>query len=235
MQRPRQPHYQRAKVIAVTRPIYPRKERIMPCPISTATSKQQENYYEVILGREVKNWFDHSQMIGIFHINSINGEDFFDARVAFHKNGMQLKKYGDSVMQLALKDTKYEEILKLQGLKTFSTVYAFSTDHKKVNTIMKILKKIPQMHLMCGVVENRLLSKDEFIAYGNMPDISIVRSQFANVLNLAASQLVKNLESHQSNLVNILEAHVRVSQKSNEPAATEVNETTKTDEPEKSS
>lgn len=196
--------------------------------------KVQENPYENILAREARSWFDHSQMIGIFHINSINGEDFFEARVAFHKSGMQLKKYGSSIMKLALDNTKYEEILKLQGLATFSTVFAFSTEHKKVNTIVKIIKKVPQLHLLCGVVEDRLLSKNEFLAYGNMPDISIVQSQFANVLNLAASQLVQNLESHQSNLVNILDAHVRESGKEKEPSKAEVTQDAKADEPEKS-
>lgn len=191
------------------------------------------NPYENILAREVRSWFDHSQMIGIFHINSINGEDFFKARVAFHKNGMQLKKYGNKIMELALVDTKYEEILKLQGLPTFSTVFAFSTEHKKVSAMIKIIKKIPQMHLMCGVVEDRLLSKNELVAYGNMPDISVVRSQFANVLNLAASQLVQNLESHQSNLVNILDAHARLNQQESEPTKETAAEPS-SEEPEKS-
>lgn len=206
-------------MIALTEPIYPVKERIRPCPTFQHLNEANANPYDQIIAREVKNWFDHSKMVGIFHINPINGEEFFKARVAFHKNGMQLKKYGNSIMKLALKGTKYEELLVLQANKTFCTVYAFGTEQTKVSTVLNIIKKIPQMHLMCGIVEDRLLSKNELVEYGNMPDISIVRSQLANVLNMAGVQLVQNLQSHQSNLVNILDAHVRVNEKPIENAA----------------
>lgn len=231
-QRPRQPHYERAKVIAVTQPFYPAKERIMPCPESLFKSQNQkeDNQYETILAREVRNWFDHSQMIGIVHINPINGEDFFKARVAFHKEGMQLKKYGNGVMQKAIVGTKYEALMNLVGLKTFSTGFIFCPEHKKVNAILKILKKTPQMHLMCGILENQLLSRNEFMDYAKMPDIQVARSQIVNVLNMAGSHIVQRLESHQSNLVNILDAHVRVNQKVEKVEGEEE----KVEEPEKS-
>lgn len=208
-------------MIAVTQPIYARKERIKPCPKIVYDPKKEEvNQYEAIIGREARNWFDHSQMIAVLHINPINGEDFFDARVAFHKNGMQLKKYGQGILQRAIKDTKYEALLGLGVNHTFSTAFVFGTEHKKVSTILKILKKFPQMHLLCGVVEDRLMSKNEFIQYANMPSIDIVRSQFTNVLNLAAGQLVQNLSAHQASLVNILEAHVRENAKAKEAEVT---------------
>lgn len=215
IQRPRQPHYERARVIAVTNPIYPPKQMIQPCPDSSLKSRKEkeDNQYETILAREVRNWFDHSQMTAIVHINPINGEDFFKARVAFHKDGMQLKKYGGTVMEKAVIGTKYEVLLSLTGLPTFCTGFIFSPDHKKVNSILKILKKIPQMHIMCGIVDDRLLSKTEFTDYAKMPDITMARAQLANVLNMAGSHIVQRLETHQSNLVNILDAHVRVNQK----------------------
>lgn len=227
----------------MTDPTYLPKERVMPCrDILFENSKRKEdNPYETILAREVRNWFDHSQMIGIVHINPISGEDFFKARVAFHKEGMQLKKYGNTVMRKAIEDSKYEALMSLVGLKTFSTGFIFCPEHKKVNTILKILKKTPQMHLLCGVVEDRLLSRKELMDYAKMPDISIARSQIVNVLNMAGGHIVQRLESHQSNLVNILDAHVRVNQKVDAVKAeevkveeTKVESETNVEEPEKS-
>lgn len=190
--------------------------------------KDEINPYEAILAREVKNWFDHSQMTVALHINSMNGEDFFKARVAFHKNGMQLKKYGSRVLKLGLASTKYEELLCLSKTSAFSTAFIFSPEHKKIATVLKILKKIPQIHLLCGVIDDRLMSKNEIVDYSKMPSIDVVRSQFVNVLNMASSQLVQNLTSHQSNLVNVLEAHVRA----NEKPASEETEKIKIEEPE---
>lgn len=204
----------------MTKPKYPKKESIRPCPpteFRELTSKKeiviQENPYEEILAREIRNWFDHSKMVGIVHVNSINGEDSFKAQVAFHKSGMYFKKYGSSLLTRAIKDTNYECLLPLNDNKSFSTGFIFSTEHNNVNLMLKILKKVPQMHLLCGITEGQLLSKKEFENFAKMPDIQVIRSQFTNVLNLAGSQLVQNLQSHQANLVNILEAHVRENSK----------------------
>lgn len=161
-------------------------------------------------------------MVGILHINSIKGEDYFNAKVAFHKNGMQLKKYGSSIMKKAVKDTKYEAVLKLCETKILSTGFVFSTEHKKVDAILKILKKFPQMILLSGIVENQLMSRNEFIKYSQLPSLDIARSQLVNVLNMAGSNLVQNLSAHQASLVNILDAHVRESEK----AKTKVEEPT---------
>jgi large subunit ribosomal protein L10 len=191
--------------------------------------KEVDNPYETILGREVRNWLDHSKMIAVFHVNPINAEEFFKARVAFHKSGMTLKKYGSGILSKAVKDSKYEVLLGLNNNKGHSTAFAFCTEHQKTGMIMKIIKKMPQFNLLCGVVDDRLLSRNEFIEYSKMPNIDIVRSQFANVLNLAGSQIVQNLQSHQSNLVNILDAHVRVNEKPAEKPAEQ-----KADDPEKS-
>lgn len=202
----------RANVIAVTQPIYPEKERIKPCKTVSFNNlrKKEDNPYEIILAREVKNWFENSQLVAVLHINPISGENFFDARVEFHKNGMQLKKYGSGILNRAIINTKFEALAMLNGGSTHCTGFIFSPDHKKVSQIMKILKKFPQMHLMCGVVDGRLLSKNELTDYAKMPNIDIVRSQFCHVLNMAAGQIVQNLSAHQSNLVNILDAHVKV-------------------------
>lgn len=202
-------------MIALTQPKIPKKEFIRPC-IQTLSERKYEkpvNPYEIILAREIKNWFDHSQMIGIVHINSISGEDFFKVAVTFHKSGMHIKKYGRSLLNLAIDGTNYECFIPLNENMTFSTAFIFCTEHQKVSNMLKIIKKIPQMHLLCGVVGNKLLSKNEFTSYANMPSIDILQSQFTNVLNMAGTQLVQNLQSHQSNLVNILEAHVRENSK----------------------
>lgn len=218
-QRPRKPHFYRALLLELTKPIYPKKERIIPCPINESQVKKKEegpNPYEQILAKEVKNWFDHSKMVGVVHINPINGEDYFKAAVALHKNGMKIKKYGNNLLKLAVKDTNYECLLGLNENKFFSTGFIFCTEHNKVNTMLKVLKKIPQMTLLCGIAEGRLLSKNEFTNYAKMPDIQVIRSELANTLNMAGIELVQCLQSHQSNLVNILDAHVRENSKNDE-------------------
>jgi large subunit ribosomal protein L10 len=205
--------------MAITQPIHPKLERAKPCPLveKKITKKEAiENPYETILAKEIKNRFDHAPLIGVVHINPILQEELFKVQVDLHKHGIQIKKYGMKLLSKAIKDTNYEAIIQLNENRFFSTGFIFCSDATKVNALLKVLKKVPQLTLLAGVAEGKLLSKKEFEDYAKMPDIQVVRSQFTNVLNLAASTLVQNLQSHQSNLVNILDAHVRENQKPSE-------------------
>lgn len=162
-------------------------------------------------------------MVAVFHANPISSDDFFKARVLFHKQGIQLKKYGRPILTEALKETNYESLMTLNENNCFSTVFAFCPEHKRVGKLLAILKKIPQFNLLCGVVDSRLLCKNEFTDYAKMPDLDVARSQLVNVLNMAGSSIVQNLESHQTHLVRLLDAHVRENQPTTEtsPASEE--------------
>ena len=156
-------------------------------------------------------------------MSPISGEDQFKAAVALHQHGMSYKKYGNSLLYRAIKGTNYECILPLNATQNFTTGFIFSTEKADAKLLLKIIKKIPQFNLMCGIVEGRLLSRNEFVDYAKM-DIQVARSELANTLNLAGNEIVKNLQSHQTNLVRILEAHVRERTKEENPGVDEKKE-----------
>lgn len=211
IQRPRQPHYERARVIAVTQPIYPEKQKTMDCfkkrsDLHLSAIKQpEENPYNKIIAREVLNWLNHSKMVGIYHINSISSDDLFKIRVQLHKENMHLKSYGKNIIKLAVEDTKYEAILPLFD----SNHCIIFSPNQQVAKLLKLTKKVTQMILIGGIVENTLMSRNQFIEYSKLPDLQTMRSQFVNVLNMASGQLVNNLEAHQKALVNILDVYAK--------------------------
>lgn len=165
-----------------------------------------DNPYERIIAKDVLNWFNHSQLVGIFHLNSITAEELFKTRVALHKENIQFKAYGKRVMNLAIKDTKYENVLPLFEAKN---CIVFSTE-PKLKQLLKITKKVPQMILLAGIVENRIMSRTELTQFAALPDLTTARAQFVGVLNSIGGGLVNNLECHQKQLVNILETHAKL-------------------------
>lgn len=193
-------------------PLY--NQRCIDAALKREMKKQEvtENPYSLIIAREVRNWFDHSKMICIFHLNSIQSEDFFNAQVAFHKQGMKLKAYGKKIMQLAIGGSKYEAILPL-----FDTKYCivFSPEIK-VNQVLKIVKKAPQFILLAGIAHDRYLSRNEFAALATMPDLQMQRAQFAAVLDSVGGQLVNNLQMHQTELCSLLDQHAQGQSKEKE-------------------
>ncbi|CAD7079769.1 unnamed protein product [Hermetia illucens] len=207
IQRPRQPHYERARVVAVTNPIYPAPPTNQNCFKESEHKLKTKihNPYNDIIAREVRNWFEQSKMVAIFHENSITSDDLFKVRVALHRENMQLKSYGLAVIKNALENTKFEAVLSL-----FCSHHSivFSSE-AKVARLLRITKRTPQLILIGGIVENTLLSKNEFTNFASMPSLPVAQAQLVSVLNSAAGQIVNNLESHQKSLVNMLDAHAK--------------------------
>ncbi|XP_058121597.1 large ribosomal subunit protein uL10m [Anopheles ziemanni] len=208
IQRPRAPHYERARVLEVIKPVYKRPEFNAPCIEAQKAneSKNLDNPYETIIAREARNWFDHSNLVAFLHVNSIRQEDMFKAQVVLHRHNISVKVYGKSIMRKALAGTKFETILPLFEAKT---AIVFAPEPQKIKQVLSVLKKTPQLVLLAGIVEGRLLSRNEFVSYATMPDLTTTRAQLAAVLDSAGGKIVADLQCHQSQLVNLLDAYAK--------------------------
>lgn len=106
--------------------------------------KEEYNPYQIIIAREVRNWFDNSKMVAICHQNSLTQEDQFDLAVPLKRANMYYKRYSKSIMKLALADSPYEATMPLYS-SHFSIVFGSDVN---VAAFEKIVKKFPQVILL---------------------------------------------------------------------------------------
>ncbi|KAH8378281.1 hypothetical protein KR093_010528, partial [Drosophila rubida] len=217
IQRPKEPHYERARVIAVTQPKYPEPPKAQTCFQSRAQrmGTQLENPYNAIVAREVRNWLDHSRLVAVFHLNSINADEIFRVRVQLHQKNMHLKSYGRKIIGQAVTGTAYEAIMPL-----FHSNYCivFSPNEQQIGALLRITRKVPQMILMGGIVESKLLSRNELMDFSKMPSLQVAQAQLVQTLNQAAGNVVQQLQAHQCNLVKVLDVHAKGEASSTEEA-----------------
>lgn len=211
IQKPRPPHYDRALFNAVTAPILLRPSITEECyqkqlrKQNRSSAERKINPLDVIIAKEVSDRLNQSKLVAIFHVNSIKSDDMFKAKVAFHKANMHLKAHGMSILRKVMTGNQYETLLPLfrsQNCMVFS-------EEPKIDQLLKIVKKTPQLILLAGVVENRLLSKNELVDLSKLPNLTIARSQLVGVLNSVGAGLVSNLQAHQTNFCNLLDVHAK--------------------------
>lgn len=211
IQRPRAPHYERALFNAVTNPVYKQPKLTEQCAVrheapaaSRRTDAVVQNPYERIIAREVTNWFAHSKLVAVFHINSISEDDMFKARVQFFKQNMHLKSYSKGIMKLALADSQYANLMPLFDAK-YCVVFS---PEQKLSQLLRISKRIPQMVLLTGIVEQRLMSRNQLQEFAALPTLDVARAQLVGVLQQAAgNQIVQHLQAHQTQLCAALDAY----------------------------
>lgn len=228
IQRPQKPHYERARLIAATQPILPEKPKTSTCFMSYKERMNitQDNPYDAIIAREVLNWLEHSRTVGIFHMNSITQSELFPVRVALHKQNMHLKSYGKKIIQMGVQNTRFEAILPLFDS---SHCMVFSPD-LCVAPLLRITKKVRQLVPLAGIVEGRLLSRNELVQVAQLPSLPLVQAELVSTINMAACNLVKQLETHQNNFVNVLDVYAKSADAAQDDNKTEAKDPLETPE-----
>lgn len=210
IQKPRIPHFKRRCIEEFVTPFYDPPRPILPvhelCGNIIDKKKKLEavesiNPYQIIIGREVLNWFNNSKMIAFLHKNSIKSEDEFEFNVSLRRENMYLKYYGYKTMEAGLKGTKYENVLQLWGAPG-NIVFC---DKPKVDKLLKIIKKTPQMILMAGILDGVFLNVNDFKKYGSM-DLTTAQAGLVQTLRTAGGgDLHSKLNQHQMTFVNRLD------------------------------
>ncbi|XP_026727062.1 39S ribosomal protein L10, mitochondrial [Trichoplusia ni] len=217
IQRPKKPHFERQLLLDLAKPVYGTPKYKLPevalCDRGEKRkTKEIDNPFERILANECLNWFNTSKMVIFLHLNSISMEDKTPIFAALAKNDMHLRCYGKKIISMATTGTRYEAV---NHLFTSHQNIIFGQPEKIV-TLFKIMKKAPQLIVMAGIIQDRLMSKNELVEYSQMQNIDVARSQLCAVLDSAGSSLVRQLTQGQQTLVGHLEKHVELNNASSE-------------------
>ncbi|XP_015607587.1 39S ribosomal protein L10, mitochondrial isoform X2 [Cephus cinctus] len=207
IQRPRAPHYERAKALEFMTPFFSdpkaNKSPIELCGLNKKYEKMQKvevNPYKDFLARECLNWFRSSRMVGFFHENSMTMDDKFEFAVPLKKQNIYIRFYSSPVVRAAVTNTEYEAIIPLYCSKVLTV---FSPDCN-VTKMHKISRKFPQLILMAGILDGHLLNRNEFLEYGKMSLTSARVGLVQTLQNAGGINLNQQLTHHQSTLVTRL-------------------------------
>jgi large subunit ribosomal protein L10 len=174
-----------------------------PKPFSKAFKQIENNPYENILAKELKELFEQSAMVAIFHKNPVKGEIDFKTRKTFKMADMDHVVYGKSTLKLALAGTNYAAVLDL--FQSHSSIVFSSTP--QVPKLLKIIKKMPHLILLASIVDGTLLSKNQTVEYGNLVNIDHARSRLVDVISQVNNKCLQTIGQTQSTMVRYLEQY----------------------------
>lgn len=210
VQKPRKPDHYRAVIEAVAQPKYPwPNQSKMPwterCakPFTQSNKEIDDNPYERILAREVKDLFEQSAMVAIFHVNPVKGEMNFKTMKTFKMAEMDYLVYGKSTMKLALDNTNYAAVLNL--FQSHSSL-VFS-NKPQIPKLLKMIKKMPHLILLACIVDGKLLSKSQAVEYGHLVNIDNARARLISVIGQVNNRCLQTIGQTQFTMVRYLEQY----------------------------
>lgn len=210
IQRPRTPHYEKQLFQAVTRPQFPRLTAVDLCQQRrqkkqlTRREPREPHPFKLLLTNELFKWFDEANMILLCHMGSMSQLEYFNFRVECHRKNVTTKIYSRQIIRMALQGTRFEAMLPVL-MRTGHNCMLFSNEWA-VADVLKITKRMPKMVVLCGALDGRMCERNQLEHVGRLPDKTTLQAQFVATLNSVGGQLVGNLQAHQSNLCQLLDA-----------------------------
>ncbi|XP_057364533.1 large ribosomal subunit protein uL10m-like [Daphnia carinata] len=210
IQRPIPDHYVKARYKAALEPIYPDPLTSVPwfqvCGNILAKKEDEEvGKYEELLAKLFHSRFADSQLIAIFHENSTKAHEIIKIKQMLHGHNMKMVFGSRKIATMALANTEFEPVLRLHVGKT---AYLCSKD-LQVSKLLKFTKKMASFVLLGGVVQGRLLTRNELLWCSTLPDINMLRAELCSILTSSTSQLSQSLTYQQQQLARSLEQHIK--------------------------
>lgn len=168
--------------------------------------------YDKLLAQDLKNEWESSRMICIFHKNSMTEREHVERRNLFQHQDMLLRYYNTRCVHHYLTGTRFE-CLKQLFLNGSYHALLFSKE-PNVLKMVKTAKKV-QHHLvlLCAVVDDKILSYNEIIKYSELPNLPTLQSHLCHTLSLASQSITQNLAKPLTQLSMSLDQFVKQKEK----------------------
>ncbi|KAL3855164.1 hypothetical protein ACJMK2_014386 [Sinanodonta woodiana] len=167
--------------------------------------QRSPNPYEEFIFKQCQKMFQESRMILVCQKLPFAPELQRKIRNNFLREGLDLQSFSNLLMRRACHENQYANMIPwFVGQNLYVT-------GKEPNVVAatKVLRKTPQMLLLGGLVEDRLLTRDAVMNLAKLPPIENVLGELVSIMNLAASKSLSLLGSHQHTLSANLEQYVR--------------------------
>ncbi|BFZ15650.1 hypothetical protein BsWGS_18689 [Bradybaena similaris] len=212
------PGTERRILNAVTVPILPPDPRPLPEQCFDAlelqkqarTSELAKAYLEFRLQQAIK-LFNENTMVAICHHLPLIPREAFKVKTKIVTAGMKLMFARNDLALKAITGTRLQN---LQPYLVSNNAYIVSEKNMLLE-LVAILKKTPELQLLGGLVEDRILSRDDILNVAKLPPLDTMRGELLSILATSASTATRLLSRHQEELSNNLDQLVKQSVDSN--------------------
>ena len=154
--------------------------------------------------KKLNSTFNNAGVVVVTHQSGLTVEESTDLRVRMREVGARYQVAKNRIVKLALKDTKYENIIDL-----FSGPTAIAVSKDPVSapkTIFKFAKENDKLSIIGGGLDGKTLSVDEVKQLASLPSLDELRGKLVGLIKSPSQKLASIAVAPANKLVNVLHA-----------------------------
>lgn len=150
---------------------------------------------------------DKSNYVYLTNYNRITVAETADLRSRLEKEGAEFHVVKNSIFNIAAKERNYPDLSEhLEG--PVAIVVGGENPSGVAKVLQGYFKEKEKVELKGGVLEDRILTRDEIETLAKLPGMEVLRAQLLGLLNQPASMMVQVLAAVPRSMVQVLQAKV---------------------------
>lgn len=201
----------------ITKPIIPGKyptylKGSCQDPNAGANQPEEVNPYEEFLIKQLKKKIESSKMILICHKMPCTNIRLREIKIDLNLKGMEFSMLNNNHMRTVIEGTELENL----SLLLHTDNVLITSPEVNVKDAWNILRKAPELVILGGFCQDRLMSKNQLQEYTKLPPIEQLLGELVSCLNLVSGARTSALlNAHQQNLsTNLQQYHKQKSEES---------------------
>lgn len=198
-------HFLKQKLMAVTAYIPPKPAAPPGAYPSETIQVTEESGLALLQKKQLREVFRNNKMITIAQNSASSAEDMMVFKYRLHKHDISVKFFPNAVVRSFLSDSAYYN---LTPLFIGHTVLLVSKE-PKVKELLRTVRASPQITILGGCVEDRLLSAQGLVNYSKLPSMTVVQGELVSGLNMLTSQTAALLQRQPTHLSALLQQYIK--------------------------
>ena len=154
--------------------------------------------------KKLNSTFNNAGVVVVTHQSGLSVEESTDLRVKMREVGAKYQVAKNRIAKLALKDTKYENIIDLFSGPTAIAVSEDPVSAPKI--IFKFVKENDKLSIIGAGLDGKTLSVDEVKQLALLPSLDELRGKLVGLIKSPSQKLASVAVAPANKLVNVLHA-----------------------------
>lgn len=163
---------------------------------------------EALLARILREEMLEACAITFYHTNAMSVETFTRIKNMLQHKNLWLKWFNRRIYELAIQDTRFANLRSLLCDQP-NTVMLIVKEDVDLKSLIQLEGKMPGFLMMCAFVEDRIIRKDEILAYSQSGSLDDVRAQLSATLNQGLASLPSHITHPVTLLSLVLDQYVK--------------------------
>eukprot|EP00794_Sanderia_malayensis_P017846 gene17846-19628_t len=165
------------------------------------SSERKINERKQMMGGGLKSALECSKYFIVLQYNDIHSHEWNNIRYTLQQHDIKVKVFPTKLSVKVLEETRYQGL----GHLFRGSVVTCSSEKDNLKDFVLSIKTMPKLDMLGGIVDDKLLSKNQVIEYSDLPPLDTLRSELLAHLQQPSLRLMDVIEKAQKSLVMSLE------------------------------